>query len=465
MKKILFICLMGIFCESLLAQTFNSPQVLIEDTGGTSLSHLFLGGDLNNDGFVDFVGEGGDGDSYHYYFNNGDGSFEEKVFSVGNPSIPIAIDDFNNDGLPDVLSGIRMIATNEGNNTFGYLFDVSSDGSLDQRRVGAADFDNDGNLDILARPSVSFEDVLYWHKGDGGFSFTAMPAETTVEHEYTSIVDFNQDGSPDIISANQFGGGQFKIMINDGSGQFGLYRDLADISVSESYLFADMADMDQDGDYDVIGVTWDDGVYYVENLGDDEFSNSPIYIDPQYSGDHPYAVIVRDVNGDGYPDVINYDDDENNYVVFAHINDKNGGFSTEKLSLEMERHSGFVPVSPSYRNLVQLIDVDNNSSLDIVINDTKKGEILVAYNTISVSTVNDKVEESLELFPNPSSDYIAIKGEFQYDTYDIISSNGSIVKKGKSTSQINISELSAGNYILLLYSDGHVSRSGKLVKR
>jgi len=53
----------------------------------------------------------------------------------------------------------------------------------------------------------------------------------------------------------------------------------------------------------------------------------------------------------------------------------------------------------------------------------------------------------LELFTKLSSDYIGIKREFQYDTYNIISSNGSIVNNWKNTSQINISELIAGNYI------------------
>ena len=68
----------------------------------------------------------------------------------------------------------------------------------------------------------------------------------------------------------------------------------------------------------------------------------------------------------------------------------------------------------------------------------------------------NKVDEKLMVYPNPSSDFINIKTKSNAYTYSISSINGLVQKKGQSDTQIDISDLENGMYIVKIESHNKV---------
>jgi len=71
--------------------------------------------------------------------------------------------------------------------------------------------------------------------------------------------------------------------------------------------------------------------------------------------------------------------------------------------------------------------------------------------TLSITKV---FKDTLEIYPNPTSDYINISSEYLNTEFKIYSILGKVVKQGKITSsQITVSDLSKGSYILKVTDD------------
>ena len=75
--------------------TFGSPMLFSQQN--TSITQQVLVADLNNDKKLDLVWNGA------VYLGNGDGTFQQAPLCLA--GTPLAISDFNGDGIPDLLMG------------------------------------------------------------------------------------------------------------------------------------------------------------------------------------------------------------------------------------------------------------------------------------------------------------------------------------------------------------------------
>jgi len=177
--------------------------------------------DMNRDGKPDVVAMLAQGREGIWLFENqGNGVFKDKNLIQLPPVYGVSyyeLDDFNNDGFPDILMtngdnwdispvskfyhGIR-IYMNDGNNNFKETYFYPYYGAS---KAMARDFDNDGDLDIAA---ISFyEDYDKPEKGfvylenKGNLSFTASTTKDAGSGKWLTmeVADINKDGQPDII--------------------------------------------------------------------------------------------------------------------------------------------------------------------------------------------------------------------------------------------------------------------------
>lgn len=84
---------------------------------------------------------------------------------------------------------------------------------------------------------------------------------------------------------------------------------------------------------------------------------------------------------------------------------------------------------------------------------------------LALGVLNNAVKTSLKVYPNPASDVVTISAKQEIQSVSIIDLSGKRIQAVKTNSQVNVSKLAKGTYILqVMYSDGSVE-STKLMKK
>jgi hypothetical protein len=202
--------------DALSASGFDGKIVWYENTVATnSWTPRLIGiagesveaADLDQDGDVDVVGG-------LTCFDNKGGS--PPTFAAGRaiPSVPtsvnaIAILDVDRDGDPDVLSAGQegdMIAWHENNGMLpsGWTTHIVSTTADFATFAYGADLDGDGDVDLLS--SSFFDDTISWYENDGGSppSFARHVVSSSADGARSVFAaDLDRDGDIDVISASQ----------------------------------------------------------------------------------------------------------------------------------------------------------------------------------------------------------------------------------------------------------------------
>ena len=151
--------------------TFGSPVLFSQQN--TSITQRVLVADLNNDKKLDLVWNAA------VYLGNGDGTFQQAPLSLA--GTPLAISDFNGDGIPDLLMGSTgpgsaSIYAGNGNGTFQPtpFYTVSlPDQYLTAASASIGDVNADGHPDIILQKSTTVSiNVITVLFGDGTGKFT-----------------------------------------------------------------------------------------------------------------------------------------------------------------------------------------------------------------------------------------------------------------------------------------------------
>jgi len=277
--------------------------------------------DLDGDGAQDIVavnqnclsGTCGPG-SAAVLLGHGDGSFASAFFvPTGTNPQSVAIGDFNGDRVPDLAVVNAVTIITQGPGTVSILLGLGNgsfvaagtypagDGPLD---IAAADFDEDGALDLAIVNSIPFvvahAVALLRGNGDGSFE---PPVLHTVGFGPAALVaaDLDADGALDVATAN-LGDNSVSVLRGDGAGGFLPHVDFAAGFGPRSI---DAADLDLDGTLDlaltIVGAQAGGGLLGVlRGLGGASFGPLEDY----QAGALGLAVIAEDVDDDGWPDLV-----------------------------------------------------------------------------------------------------------------------------------------------------------------
>ena len=127
-------------------------------------------------------------------------------------------------------------------------------------RVRVADVNCDGRLDVVVSEANEATDGagLYWLEQPSDLSVTPWPAHHLASQGSTTsleVADFDRDGDVDIVAGEQTGKKRVMIWENAACGAYEPH--LVD-RAKESHLGTKVADLDLDGDLDVVSIAWDD---------------------------------------------------------------------------------------------------------------------------------------------------------------------------------------------------------------
>jgi hypothetical protein len=262
--------------------------------------------DLRRNGLQDLVVI--DGFGIEVLLGNGDGTFQDPVNYLGGDNFPsfVTVADLNRDGFPDLVALSRTgakVLLNNGDGTFQAPQTYTiSDEALSSLAVG--DFHHTGILDlvvtgfqeecdpeygcILIRSDIN----LFRGNGDGTFQAPVRQDVTRLGYppSFLPVGDFNGDGFDDLI----FGA---RILLNDGDGTF---RDAGTFSTGSRVVYVALADINQDGQQDLVAVNANHTVSILLGNSDGTFQPAVTYA----IGAIPNWVAAGDFNGDGFPDLV-----------------------------------------------------------------------------------------------------------------------------------------------------------------
>jgi len=294
---------------------YADAELIIEVAGTNGIGGI----DIDNDGDDDLLTlKSTSSFNGAYYYENLDG---QGTFSLPKPfeAMPefaeyfLEFADINGDDLIDIVLGSGWIKNNGTLATWEHISYDSNDGS---RKI-PVDYDNDGDIDLLASgiyyPGVQGSEVLFWKENtDGLGNFTDHPPFTNIGFPsgFTAVevLDINNDGLQDVVAAYKGAGiaNGINIYQQSQTGEMFLYNSLPiafgffgwDIAVVDHELTGFQSFVLMEGTADIQD-EWNNWVFLYKN----QFGifEQPVRINEQNGA---RSLETSDINGDEIDDLI-----------------------------------------------------------------------------------------------------------------------------------------------------------------
>jgi enediyne biosynthesis protein E4 len=394
--------------------------------------------DYDNDGYPDILlvnGEDWPGHAHagattpKLYHNNRNGTFTDVTRQAG-LAVPmfglgVAVGDYDNDGFDDLFItalGQSHLFHNNGNGTFTEVTKPAGMWGPNEFSTSAAwvDYDRDGKLDLVVANYVRWSEqtdlyctldgahksyctpesykgtsVRLWHNlGGGKFEDATQKAglgDPTSKSLGIAILDYNADGWPDILIANDTQPN--KLYLNKKDGTFeerGVPSGIAfsEDGVARAGMGADAADYDRSGHPSVIISNFANqmvSLYHNEGNG--------LFVDEAPQSEVGRATLITlgfgcfffDYDNDGWPDIFVADghiEDQIervqkrvSYAEPSHLFRNLGGGKFQEVTAQM----GQAFAAPRVARGAAYADIDNDGFLDVLVT-TNAGPAFLFHN-------------------------------------------------------------------------------------
>ncbi len=353
----------------------GSGSFIKSDYGSDSEKIAVVGaGDLDSDGDPDIV-LGMTSTKLQVVYRNVPhpqvGSLVPFGWGTGPTPVGLQVCDINQDGGPDSLIGgtggtENLVLLRKNSTGEGFSLTSTGAGSADIRAFAAGDIDGDGFDDVIAAQS---DNTVSFHVNDGSGILTqqAAPiADSTVND--IVLADLFADGTMDAVIAYD---GGLDVYSYNGTG-----FDKHDIITGLLNVVAiDIADLDRDGDLDIVGRDDMGDLFRWENITG---TYTQTIIDSAGSGTGPIVLLDADLNGE--MDIASAGGSANIYLVYQSAG--SFGSSTSK------------GTANNTITTFTALDFDLDGDKDIVTGDSD-GAVNVFYNPRAGATWSKQFMEAL----------------------------------------------------------------------
>ncbi|HLG03901.1 MAG TPA: FG-GAP-like repeat-containing protein [Bacteroidia bacterium] len=307
--------------------------------------------DMNYDGWTDLIMVSRYGDDGHVYLNDGNGQliYNHRMFF----GISHTFGDFDNDGLRDLFfnchgGSIRSFGFSKGDANGNFKSSLNFDTQYNYRFMESADFNTDGNEDLLilglgtgyevllnnglgelssiqntlvdigntfavddfntdSHPDfVTFNssgnlDVFFCNLNGSFQNPVTYPTNSTDVGTKVTTGQFNSDGKPDIaLVYNSTGFLEYDIFLNDGAGGF-LPPICTPLAINNVVKAITSGDADADGITDLVALAGSSKLIFLKGAGNGTFA-PPILLNTTVNSG--LSVQIKGINNDPYPDIV-----------------------------------------------------------------------------------------------------------------------------------------------------------------
>ncbi len=300
--------------ENILISAMNGFARYSDYAAGANPSSIAVG-DFNNDGVPDLVltnvGEASELNGVSVLLGNPNGTFQTgKFYPAGGGAYAVAVGDFNGDGIPDLavantddsLHSVSILL-GLGNGTFSAPIN-SQFGDYYPSAIITGDFNGDGLLDVATANLGDGSQGSFTIFAGNGNGTLGTPVTNPVGAEAMALVagDFNRDGNADLAIADPISNTVY-ILLGNGKGAFTSAAPISGLAAPSGIV---AADFNADGKIDLATANADylapagGNVAVLLGNGDGTFQN-PRSSGPVLDGQ---GIAAGDLNGDGKIDLV-----------------------------------------------------------------------------------------------------------------------------------------------------------------
>ena len=460
MKTKLTLLLTFIIFVSTYAQNGFQDQIISTDADH---ARSVYAADIDGDGDMDALSASRGDDKIAWYENtDGLGNFgpEQIISSEADHANSVYAADIDGDGDMDVLSASRgddkiaWYENTDGLGSFGPEQIISSDADH-ALSVYATDIDGDGDMDVLS--ASENDDKIAWYENTDGLGTFGPEQIITTDADHAISVyaaDIDGDGDMDVLSASEDDNKIAWYENTDGLGSFGPEQIITTDADHANSVYA--IDIDGDGDMDVLSASREDNkiAWYENTDGLGSFGPEQII---STEAEKARSVYATDLDGDGDMDVLSASEDDDKIAWYENT-DGLGSFGPEQI----------ISTDADHARSVYATDIDGDGNMDVL--SASRGDDKIAwYKNLGILVVNQNTLLDFSVYPNPTTGILIIKSKTNIVQIEIHNNLGQLVLStpiaiGTDQNKIDISNLSQGLYFIKIKDENGNFGSKKVVK-
>lgn len=339
--------------------------------------------DVNHDGKPDLIVANGDDSTLTVLLGDGKRNFVPapgSPFACGKGPNDIAVADMNGDGNPDLVianTGTPYITILLGDGKGGFRPSQHSPFATDSHPhvhgVAVGNFMGDGKPAVVTDSWGRDEVLLIPSDGQGNLILPGRTFHADLHSDSgVRAADFNHDGNLDIVTTTQRAGA-VGLLLGDGKGGFRRATGSPFVAGEQTWTFT-VDDINRDGNPDVISIPYERDLRNSSQLGVTvllgdgkggltKMAGSPFSL---AGCGGPDRVAAGDINGDRIRDIVVSCAENDSLVLF--LGSKDGSYQTSTRAVQ----TGWSGIA--------VADLDGDGTDDIAVSNNASGTVTILFN-------------------------------------------------------------------------------------